>query len=224
MEALDLYLGVHQIRPDRRDVLKRYAARLIGAEGLGDQGAPTSPLDQADGAGESSEQWHTRIAGPNDLEGAFEIRRRVFIDEQGVDPEIEWDGQDETAIHAVATIGDHMVGTGRLLKTDDPEVVRIGRMAVVPEHRRRGIGETLLRALEEYASAHGALNATLHAQTYVTSFYESHGYVAEGEPFDEAGIEHIAMRKDISGNGSERGQSGERGAIIGDRDDDTGPF
>ena len=92
------------------------------------------------------------------------------------------------------------------------------------EFRRRGIGETLLRILEEHASSRGALRATLHAQTYVRSFYASHGYVAEGETFDEAGIEHIAMQKDISEPRSERGQNGEEGPIVGNREDERGLF
>jgi exonuclease SbcD len=224
LEMLDRYMEERKIPLDRQQVLRRYAAPLIGEESIGDQPAQTLPLDDADDADESLEQWHTHIASPNELEGAFEIRRRVFIDEQGVDPEIEWDGQDETAVHAIATIDGRTVGTGRFLKTDDPEVVRIGRMAVVSEHRRRGIGETLLRILEEHASSRGALRATLHAQTYVRSFYASHGYVAEGETFDEAGIEHIAMQKDISEPRSERGQNGEEGPIVGNREDERGLF
>ena len=72
---------------------------------------------------------------------------------------------------------------------------RVGRMAVRADVRRQGVGGRVLRFLEEAAAAEGAVEVTLHAQRYVAAFYLAHGYAEEGEPFEEAGIEHVMMRK-----------------------------
>jgi predicted GNAT family N-acyltransferase len=146
------------------------------------------------------ELMSAHIAVPGDMAAVFQIRHRVFIDEQGVDPDIEWDGEDGEAAHAVVTLDGETIGTGRLLKTDDPDVVRIGRMAVLQEHRRRGVGTAILQVLEERAATEGGEHAVLHAQTYVKAFYASHGYAEEGDPFEEAGIEHVAMSKRLGGS------------------------
>ena len=197
LEALDLYLGVRDTPLERRETLRRYAAQLVSGDD-----EPTSQLGGAPPSGavpESSTGLRTRIAGPDDLDAAFAIRRRVFIDEQGVDPDLEWDGQDDTAVHAVAVSDGKTIGTGRFVGAGEPGIVKVGRMAVLPEHRRSGVGTMLLHALEEEAVAQGARRATLHAQTYVGAFYAAQGYVEEGGPFQEAGIEHIAMWKDLRG-------------------------
>ena len=110
----------------------------------------------------------------------------------------------ESAAHAIALLDGIAVGTGRVLylfHAADPgempgkKVARIGRMAVDKTWRRKGIGSHILRALEEAASRQGALEAILHAQTYVKEFYARHGYTVEGEPFLEVGIEHVQMGK-----------------------------
>ena len=195
LDALELYLGVRNTPQERRQKLMQHAARLVSG-GPGDEKPPFLFRDQREES-ETPAPWLTRIAGPGDVESAFEVRRRVFIDEQGVDPDVEWDGRDDIAVHAVALIGWNAIGTGRLVPTDDPRVMRIGRVAVVSEHRREGVGASILGALEDRAHADGADRAVLHAQTYVKSFYSAHGYVEEGEPFVEAGIEHIAMSKSL---------------------------
>ena len=74
----------------------------------------------------------------------------------------------------------------------------IGRMAVLLEHRRHGIGGRILEALEDAARQRGAPNALLHAQNYVKAFYADRGYQEEGETFQEAGIEHVVMRKKLA--------------------------
>jgi predicted GNAT family N-acyltransferase len=117
------------------------------------------------------------------------IRRAVFVVEQGVPEELEWDGLDAGCTHVLALINRDPVGTGRLLPTG-----KIGRLAVVAGARRHGVGRCLLRRLVELALEQGVAQVYLHAQTSSASFYEAHGFVAEGAEFDEAGIRHRRMR------------------------------
>lgn len=125
------------------------------------------------------------------------LRHQVFVREQGVPPELEVDELDAVAHHAIASNGDEVVGTGRLVIMANGEAL-IGRMVVRADLRRKGIGGRLLKFLEEAARALGAPEATLHAQSYVSAFYLRHGYKEEGEPFEEAGIQHILMRKPLT--------------------------
>ena len=127
-------------------------------------------------------------------QGAFDLRVRVFVQEQGVPMEEELDEDDETATHAIALLDGKPIGTGRVLCMDSGHA-RIGRMAVERGWRRRGVGGGILLVLEEAARCRGMAESVLHAQTYVEGFYSSHGYVAEGNPFLEVGIEHVRMSK-----------------------------
>ena len=115
------------------------------------------------------------------------IRREVFIIEQQVPVELEWDGRDEESIHALAmTVSGEAIGTARLL----PEC-QIGRMAVLSPWRRQGIGTRLLRCLIDAADDPQRL--FLNAQTSAEAFYRRNGFTSEGEVFMEAGIPHIRM-------------------------------
>jgi predicted GNAT family N-acyltransferase len=125
------------------------------------------------------------------------LRVEVFVHEQGVPEELELDSLDEGAIHAVAFQGRAVVGTGRLILRANGEA-QVGRMAVTAALRRRGIGSAILRYLEEEARDRGVVRIVLHAQTYVSNFYRLRGYANEGEPFMEAGIEHIVMSKSLA--------------------------
>ena len=131
-----------------------------------------------------------------EVAGLRALRLEVFVKEQGVPEELELDALDETAIHAVASEGGIVVGTGRLILTA-PGEAQIGRMAVRRSARRRGIGGQILRFLETEAKASGSTRVELHAQRYVSKFYRQHGYEEEGDPFVEAGIEHVLMRKTL---------------------------
>ena len=124
------------------------------------------------------------------------LRTKVFVDEQGVPPDIEIDELDDTAIHAVAYQSDTIVATGRLI-IDTPDEARIGRMAVEGSLRRTGVGSVVLTFLEGEARAQGIKQVMLHAQTYVKEFYSKHGYLEHGDTFSEAGILHIEMRKHL---------------------------
>jgi predicted GNAT family N-acyltransferase len=125
---------------------------------------------------------------------AYALRHRVFVDEQRVPVELERDALDDGAFHAVALDGERCVGAGRLVRQRGG-VGRIGRMAVDPALRRAGVGGQVLGALEERARAEGLVEIELHAQRYVEAFYRRHGYAPVGEPFEEAGIDHVVMRK-----------------------------
>lgn len=134
-----------------------------------------------------------RARTEDEVERALRLRRRVFCDEQGVDPAAEQDGRDGDAIHLVALSGDSLVGTCRLLVEGD--TARLGRAAVASEHRGRGVGAALLDAADRVSLEAGAERIRLHAQTAARSLYERSGYAARGEPFLEEGIEHVTMEK-----------------------------
>ncbi len=127
---------------------------------------------------------------------AYALRRAVFVVEQGVPESIERDEHDAAAFHAVALDGDRCVATGRLVRQAGG-VGRIGRMAVDAARRRRGLGGKVLDALEGRARAEGLVELELHAQCYVEAFYAGRGYRRVGDVFEEAGIDHVVMRKRI---------------------------
>jgi predicted GNAT family N-acyltransferase len=119
------------------------------------------------------------------------VRFTVFVTEQGVPPELELDEFDPLSLHALASDHDGTVlGTGRLLPDG-----HVGRMAVLPSARGRGIGSALLLALMAAARARGEREVVLSAQTHALGFYARHGFVAEGEIYDDAGIAHRLMRR-----------------------------
>ncbi len=118
------------------------------------------------------------------------IRRRVFIEEQAVPEELEWEADDAHCLHALAetSLGEP-VGTARLLSSG-----KIGRMAVLPQWRGRGIGSALLRLLIRTARKENLPTPYLDAQTQALAFYQKHGFEAFGEEFMDAGIPHRRMR------------------------------
>ncbi len=185
-QALNLYMEKSSVATERRAVLMQAAREIIDADQMG-QGADVD--DETDVL--------VRIAGAEDMEAIFALRRVVFIDEQNVDPDEEWDGRDEDAIHAVAIIEEEVVGTGRLLTDESEEMCRIGRMAVRQDLRRNGIGDRILTVLEGAAQERGFAQVLLHAQTYVKDFYAQAGYAEQGDVFMEADIEHVAMVKSL---------------------------
>ncbi len=137
------------------------------------------------------------------------IRTVVFVDEQRVPAEMEWDEWDDRSVHAVARSADRLVGTGRLLPLQGDGTIRIGRMAVLKEFRRHGAGAAILQALLTRARGLGAREAVLHAQTYVTGFYRRHGFRERGDLFFEAGIAHVEMTLTLTGEPG-RGDAAQR--------------
>lgn len=136
-------------------------------------------------------------AGPDEVRAALALRHEVFVNEQGVPVEEELDEHDETALHLVAVDDGIVVGTCRLVEGDEGSV-RLGRMAVAQAARRQGVAAGLMREADRRAREMGAHRIVLHAQVSVQSVYERDGYVAHGNRFMDAGIEHIAMEKSLA--------------------------
>jgi predicted GNAT family N-acyltransferase len=125
------------------------------------------------------------VAGP--------IRFAIFVGEQNVPPGIELDDMDAKSVHAIAYAPDGTaVGTGRLLPDG-----QIGRMAVVKEWRRQGVGAAILEALVEEARRRGHTEVVVSGQLQAAEFYRDHGFVAEGKVYQEAGILHQKMRRKL---------------------------
>jgi predicted GNAT family N-acyltransferase len=145
---------------------------------------------------ESSRIKVIAIESPADMQRAYAIRRRVFIEEQNVPEEIEMDADDEHAFHALAILDGVAIGCGRMLDHGDSEV-KIGRMAVLREFRGTGVGAQILRFLIDRARARGLRKAILHAQLTAEGFYLKEGFNPVGGIFDEAGIAHRKMERDL---------------------------
>jgi len=123
------------------------------------------------------------VAGP--------LRFAIFVGEQNVPAGIELDDLDASCVHAIAyDVDGKAIGTGRLLPDG-----HIGRMAVVPEWRRRGVGAEILEALIGEARKRGHREVMLSAQLQAAEFYRGAGFAAEGKVYEEAGILHQKMRK-----------------------------
>ena len=120
------------------------------------------------------------------------LRYEVFVIEQKVPEEMEWDEFDELAWHAIVTADNQTVGTGRLIMND--RIAKIGRMAVQSSRRNQGIGKSILKALIQTAKEKGAQECILHAQTHAIAFYAKEDFEPHGPIFDEAGIPHVEMR------------------------------
>ncbi len=124
---------------------------------------------------------------------AQSVRTAVFVQEQGIAPEDEWDADDATALHAVLfDLNGQALGNGRLLQPS-ATVAKVGRMAVLKEARGNGYGARLLQALIRCGRQSRHKEIRLSAQRTAESFYAAHGFVAVGEPFDEVGIPHMEM-------------------------------
>lgn len=134
--------------------------------------------------------------GDDELESAFALRRVVFVEEQGVPEEEELDDLDAQALHLVALQDGQVVGTCRLL--DDGDALKLGRMAVAAPVRRRGIAQRLIEEAEAQAHARGVDRLRLSSQIGARSVYERAGFVAYGELFLDAGIEHVMMEKAVA--------------------------
>lgn len=121
-----------------------------------------------------------------------QVRRAVFIVEQKVPEQEEWDSDDLVSAHVLAVRNREPVGTGRLSPGG-----KIGRLAVISEFRGRGLGARILKTLLQEAWHRGLLDVYLHAQVQALVFYEKLGFKVEGEVFDEAGIPHRKMRRNL---------------------------
>ncbi len=142
-----------------------------------------------------------RLAGEADWAAAHDIRRRVFVDEQGCPPELEWDEHDtpaargSTCVHLLGLLAGEPVATARWREVSlaGAPAAKLERFAVLPSHRGLGLGRRLVEAAMSDASASGHDRFTLHAQSHLVPFYNDFGFAVAGAPFDEAGIEHVKM-------------------------------
>jgi predicted GNAT family N-acyltransferase len=126
------------------------------------------------------------------------VRTAVFVREQGIAPEDEWDADDATALHAVLfDVNGQALGNARLLQPTTT-VAKVGRMAVLKDARGNGYGARLLQSLIRCARQRSHKEVRLSAQRSAEGFYAAHGFVAIGEPFDEVGIPHVEMRLSLS--------------------------
>lgn len=132
-------------------------------------------------------------------EDAFTVRKTVFVDEQGVDEELEWDEYDEPdseAVHFVGYRDGEAVGAARL-RAYEPGVGKVERVAVLEPVRGEGWGRRLMEALEAEATEQGFDSLVLHGQTSAERFYHGLGYETTSDVFDEAGIPHVEMKKSL---------------------------
>lgn len=143
-----------------------------------------------------SQSVRVRHATAADWPACREIRHRVFVEEQRVPAEIEFDGLDDACAQLVACVDDAIVGTARLRIVDGK--AKAERVAVAQTLRKGGVGRALMQGLEQEARGRAHDLIVLNAQVAVIPFYERLGYRAEGEVFDEAGIPHRRMTKRLS--------------------------
>ena len=128
---------------------------------------------------------------------AAKVRTEVFVQEQKIPEALEWDEADHSAVHAVAYNGlGQAVATGRLL-TDASGTIKVGRMAVKRVLRGSHLGHDILQALMQAAINRGDRELVLHAQRSAEGFYTRAGFTPRGDPFDEVGIAHIEMIKQL---------------------------
>ena len=136
-----------------------------------------------------------KIVVTTDFAACLAIRRKVFVEEQSVPEELEYDAADATAVHLLATLDGRPVGTARLLI--DGAEGKIGRVAILQDCRGTGAGAALMRAALEELRARGVTTARLGAQTHALGFYEKLGFTACGPIYDDAGIPHRDMSRPL---------------------------
>jgi predicted GNAT family N-acyltransferase len=142
----------------------------------------------------SEQAFRVRMADwEREREAMRAIRTPVFIVEQQVPQDIEWDDKDPLCVHALAVDADGTpIGTGRLAPDG-----KIGRMAVLPDWRERGVGTAVLDFLLDCARQRGIKEARLNAQSHALEFYVRHGFEAYDDEFMEAGIPHRHMKRSL---------------------------
>jgi len=142
-----------------------------------------------------SNQIEADAVGIENLSICLALRRAVFVDEQGVPPEVDADGRDADCTHFLAWVNGVPIGTARMREVEG--VAKGERLAVLEDFRGHGAGRILMDVLEANARAAGLRTVLVHAQEVAVPFYARLGYAPSGEPFVEAGIPHRAMRKSV---------------------------
>ncbi|MDN4494397.1 GNAT family N-acetyltransferase [Ureibacillus aquaedulcis] len=139
-----------------------------------------------------------RIVNQEELNAAFAIRNDVFVLEQGVPLEDEYDQFDHLdglCEHILVHYNEQPVGTGRVRFVDG--VGKLERICILKAYRNFGLGKVIIKALEEIAQERGASQVKLHGQTHAEGFYKNLGYYTDSDIFMEDGIPHVLMRKEL---------------------------
>ena len=131
-----------------------------------------------------------------ELKGAFEVRKRVFVEEQGISEDLELDEHDMDALHMVVKDGERVIGTARVLFLAAGQA-KLERMAILKPFRRRGIGRGIISFLDEELRSRGVEQVVLHAQDLAVDFYKACGFEELGSPFWEVGIKHVKMQRQL---------------------------
>ncbi|PGM52122.1 GNAT family N-acetyltransferase [Bacillus sp. AFS053548] len=140
-----------------------------------------------------------KIMNEEELKIAFEIRKDIFVKEQGVPLEDEFDQYDKLngdCEHILVHYNEQPVGTGRIRFVDG--VGKLERICILESFRKFGLGKNIIKALEEIAEEQGASQVKLHGQTHAEGFYKKLGYRTSSEVFIEDGIPHILMLKELT--------------------------
>lgn len=136
------------------------------------------------------------VPGDVELTEAFEVRRQVFVREQGISEDLVFDGHDKEALHLVVKDGERVIGSARVQFLADNQA-KLERMAVSKRYRRKGIGREMLLFLDTIWKDKQVQQVIIHAQLEVVPFYKLCGFDELGLPFQEAGIKHIKMHKQL---------------------------
>ena len=136
------------------------------------------------------------VTGDIELQEAFEVRRQVFVREQGISEDLVFDGHDGEALHMVVKDGERVIGSARVQFLADNQA-KLERMAVLESYRRKGIGKEMLLFLDAVWKDKQVQQVIIHAQLEVIPFYKLCGFDEFCLPFREAGIKHIKMRKQL---------------------------
>ncbi|HLR10926.1 MAG TPA: GNAT family N-acetyltransferase [Sporosarcina sp.] len=141
--------------------------------------------------------YHVQIvANDQQLDDAFFVRKKVFVEEQGVPLNLEVDEYDETASHFVVYHKDVPIGAGRIRETT-PNVGKVERVCILPNYRGLHLGKQIMKALENHGAELQFHKIVLNAQSHAIPFYESIGYHITSPEFLDAGIPHRAMEKQL---------------------------
>jgi len=136
------------------------------------------------------------VTGDVELQEAFEVRRQVFVREQGISEDLVFDGRDREALHIIVKDRGRVIGSARVQFLTDNQA-KLERMAVLERYRRKGIGKGMLLFLDAVWKDKQVRQVIIHAQLEVVPFYRLYGFDELGLPFREAGIKHIKMRKQL---------------------------
>lgn len=136
------------------------------------------------------------VETPMEKEQAFDVRRKVFVDEQGVPLHIEMDEFDDSAVHFVGYNLEQPIAAARIRETESG-IGKIERVCVLSEFRGQHVGVLMMNEMEEYARTAGLFTLKLNSQSYAIPFYEKLGYEVNSPEFLDAGIPHRAMTKTL---------------------------